>query len=146
MLLIGNMYACCFGLFHYFQVFYAIQKLTADAWLPNNSDPVVRKTWTSFAECWGGQVQVETNLQSFICSSLSLLLKVHRLNNLQFLQDQIWNHKRSNPITGLDRPRGFQEVKVPKFQDNRYMKVVKVVSPTHRPPLPPGNIPGTHFC
>jgi hypothetical protein len=21
----------------------------------------------------------------------------------------------------------------------------KVVSPTHRPPLPPGNIPGTHF-
>jgi len=20
------------------------------------------------------------------------------------------------------------------------------VSPTHRPPLPPGNIPGTHFC
>jgi hypothetical protein len=22
----------------------------------------------------------------------------------------------------------------------------KVVSPTHRPSLPPGNIPGTHFC
>ena len=22
----------------------------------------------------------------------------------------------------------------------------KVVSPTHRPPLAPGNIPGTHFC
>ena len=22
----------------------------------------------------------------------------------------------------------------------------QVVSPTHRPPLPPGNIPGTHFC
>jgi len=22
----------------------------------------------------------------------------------------------------------------------------KVFSPTHRPPLPPGNIPGTHFC
>jgi len=22
----------------------------------------------------------------------------------------------------------------------------KVVSPTHRPTLPPGNIPGTHFC
>ena len=22
----------------------------------------------------------------------------------------------------------------------------KVVSPSHRPPLPPGNIPGTHFC
>jgi hypothetical protein len=22
----------------------------------------------------------------------------------------------------------------------------KVVRPMHRPPLPPGNIPGTHFC
>ena len=22
----------------------------------------------------------------------------------------------------------------------------KVLNPTHRPPLPPGNIPGTHFC
>jgi len=22
----------------------------------------------------------------------------------------------------------------------------RVFSPTHRPPLPPGNIPGTHFC
>jgi len=25
-------------------------------------------------------------------------------------------------------------------------EVVKVVSPIHRPPLSPGNIPGTHFC
>ena len=30
----------------------------------------------------------------------------------------------NNPITVLDRPRGFQEVEVPKFQDNRHMKVV----------------------
>jgi len=29
----------------------------------------------------------------------------------------------SNPITGLDRPRGFQQVKVPIFQDNWHMKV-----------------------
>ena len=25
---------------------------------------------------------------------------------------------KSSPITGLDRPRGFQEVKVPRFHDN----------------------------
>ena len=35
-----------------------------------------------------------------------------------------------------------------KFLD--YMPIAqdggKVVSPTHRPPLPPGNAPGTHFC
>ena len=34
--------------------------------------------------------------------------------------------KQSNPITGLDRPRGFQEVEVTRFQDNRHMKVVKL--------------------
>ena len=32
----------------------------------------------------------------------------------------------SNPITGLDRPRGFQEVEAPRFQDNRHMKVVRL--------------------
>jgi len=29
----------------------------------------------------------------------------------------------SNPITGLDRTFGFQEVEAPRFQDNRHMKV-----------------------
>jgi len=43
----------------------------------------------------------------------------------------------NNHCTGLDRPFGFQKVEVPTFQDNRQMKVGKVVSPTHRPPLPP---------
>jgi len=42
-------------------------------------------------------------------------------------------------------PRGFQELKFPDYvtmaRDDG-----KVVSPTHRPPLPPGNIPGTHLC
>jgi len=33
---------------------------------------------------------------------------------------------RSNPITGLDRPWGFQEVEAPRFQDNRHMKVVRM--------------------
>jgi hypothetical protein len=42
-------------------------------------------------------------------------------------------------------PTTFKEVKVPDFmvtaQDGG-----KIVSLTHRPPLPPGNTPGTHFC
>ena len=46
--------------------------------------------------------------------------------------------KESSPVTGLKWPREFQEVKVPRFHG-------KVVSLTHRPPLPPGNPPGTHL-
>jgi len=34
--------------------------------------------------------------------------------------------RKSNPITGLDRPWGFQEVEAPRFQDNRHMKVVRL--------------------
>jgi hypothetical protein len=36
-----------------------------------------------------------------------------------------------------------QEVEAPRFLDNRH---IKVVSSTHRPPLPPGNNPDTNLC
>jgi hypothetical protein len=32
----------------------------------------------------------------------------------------------SNPITGLDRPWGFQQFHAPRFQDNQHMKVVSL--------------------
>ena len=48
-----------------------------------------------------------------------------------------------SPVTGLEWPRGFQEVTFPRFHDNGIGKVVNL---THRPHLPPGNSPGTHFC
>jgi len=41
---------------------------------------------------------------------------------------------KSNPVTGL-----------PDFMTTA-QGGGKVVSLTHRPPLPPGNAPGTHFC
>jgi len=43
-------------------------------------------------------------------------------------------------------PRGFQEVEAPRFHDNRHVKAVRLSALTHRPPLPRGNAPGTHFC
>ena len=41
-------------------------------------------------------------------------------------------------------PRGLQEVKVPRLRD--MAQNGGKVSVTHRPFLPPGNTPGTHFC
>jgi len=46
---------------------------------------------------------------------------------------------------GPEGPRGFQEVKVPRYRDNG-TGWWYIVSLTHRPLLPPGNTPGTHFC
>jgi len=44
--------------------------------------------------------------------------------------------KQAKVRQSLDRARGFQEVEAPRASG-------KVVSATHWPPLPPGNIP---FC
>jgi hypothetical protein len=43
----------------------------------------------------------------------------------------------SNPIAGLDRPLGFQEVEAPRISRQSAHEGGKVFSPTHRPPLPP---------
>jgi hypothetical protein len=48
--------------------------------------------------------------------------------------------------TGLDTPRGFQEVEAPRFLDNLHMKVVRLSAIRTGRVYPPGNIPGTHFC
>ena len=50
-----------------------------------------------------------------------------------------------SPVTGLEWPRGFQEVKVPRFHDTAQGGGT-VVSLMHRPHLPSVNSPGTHFC
>jgi hypothetical protein len=49
------------------------------------------------------------------------------------------------PLQAWSGPEGSRKLRLPG-----YMKTAqdcgKVASLTHRPPLPPGNTPGTHFC
>jgi len=49
------------------------------------------------------------------------------------------------PLQALSGPEGSRNLRFPDF-----MKTAQdggnVVSLTHRPPLPPGNTPDTHFC
>ena len=42
-------------------------------------------------------------------------------------------------------PEGSRKLRFPDYMTTA-QDGGKVVSPTHRPPLPPGNVPGTHFC
>ena len=62
------------------------------------------------------------------------------------LKDAIWAVKgKAVPLQAWAGPEGSRKLRLPDFvttaQDGG-----KVVSLTHRPPLPPGNTPGTHFC
>jgi len=50
-----------------------------------------------------------------------------------------------NPITGLDRPWGFQEVEAPRFQDSGHMKVIKLSALRIGRLYPAANISSTHF-
>jgi len=48
---------------------------------------------------------------------------------------------KAAPLQVWSGPEGSRKLTFPNSQDNG-----KVVSLTHRPFLPPGNTPGTHFC
>jgi len=49
------------------------------------------------------------------------------------------------PLQAWSGPEGSRKLRLPDFMPTA-QDGGKVVSLTHRPPLPPGNTPGTHFC
>lgn len=51
----------------------------------------------------------------------------------------------SHLYTCLDRTLWLQEDEAPRTARQSANEHEKVISPTHQPPLPPGDIPGTHF-
>jgi len=52
---------------------------------------------------------------------------------------------KSVPLEGWNGPESSRNLRFPDFMTTT-QDGGKIVSLTHRPPLPPGNIPGTHFC
>jgi len=49
------------------------------------------------------------------------------------------------PLQAWSGPEGSRKLRFPDFMTTA-SESGKVVSLTHRPPLPPGNSPDTHFC
>jgi len=49
------------------------------------------------------------------------------------------------PLQARSVPEDSRKLRFPDFMTTA-QDGSKVVSLTHRPPLPPGNAPGTHFC
>jgi hypothetical protein len=56
----------------------------------------------------------------------------------------IYQKGKAIPLQAWTGPEDSRKLKLPDFKKKKKKK--RVVSPMHRPPLPPGNIPGTHFC
>ena len=55
------------------------------------------------------------------------------------------NKGKAVPLQARNGPGGSRKLRFPDFMTTA-QDGGKVVSLTHRPPLPPGNTPGTHFC
>jgi hypothetical protein len=49
------------------------------------------------------------------------------------------------PLQACSGPEGSRKLRFPDYMTTA-QGGGKVVNLTHRPPLPPGNAPGTHFC
>ena len=52
---------------------------------------------------------------------------------------------KSVPLQAWSGPEGSRKLRFPDYM-TKAQDGGKVVSCTRRPPLPPGNVPGTHFC
>jgi len=61
------------------------------------------------------------------------------------MTENFGNSGESSLVRGLEWPRGLQNFRFPDFMTTEQVGG-KVVSLTHRPPLPPRNAPGTNFC
>jgi len=74
--------------------------------------------------------------------------ELHEISAYPMLQEIVLCtcRKKSIAYKSLDRPLGLQEFETPRISRQSANEGGKIVSPTYRPPLHPGYIPGTHFC
>ena len=97
-------------------------------WYSNNSkesqtvsNNVTSIVLGSFAKLWKANTRFVTYVRLSAWNNSAPIGSI-------FMKFNIWVffENKSNPITGLDRPWGFQEAEAPRFQDNRHMKVVRL--------------------
>jgi hypothetical protein len=83
----------------------------------------------------------ETQLEG---EKVVLLLSLHQILRREATINS--GHKgKAVPLQACSGPEGSTKLRFPDFMTTA-QDGGKVVRPTHRPPLPPGNTPGTHFC
>ena len=68
-----------------------------------------------------------------------------RLNDLEKSVSKVHLYEVTKKVKAWSGPEGSRKLRSPDFMTTA-QDGGKVVSLTHRPHLPPGNTPGTHFC
>jgi len=75
----------------------------------------------------------------------SLKLVAFLIGLRTYQHPDIMGKGKSVPSQAWSGPEGSRKLRFPDFMTTA-QGGAKVVSHTHRPHLPPGNSPGTHFC
>ena len=81
---------------------------------------------------------------AFVQLSPKFLVKLLLKHISQYVNNKVANKGKSVPLQAWSGPEGSRKLRFPDFMTTA-QGASKVVSPTHRPHLPPGNSPGTHF-
>jgi len=67
------------------------------------------------------------------------------LTSFAFVIFKVKGKGKAVPLQAWSGPEGCRKLRFPDFMTTA-QDGGKVVTLTHRPPLPAGNAPGTHFC
>jgi len=69
----------------------------------------------------------------------------YKVSHFMEVLNEVRLNYKAVPLQAWSGPEGSRKLSFPDYKTTA-QDVGKVVSPTHLPPLPPGNAPGTHFC
>jgi hypothetical protein len=91
---------------------------------------------------------MEISLRNCVCSKTikpqGIIHYYYSYIDIMCVQRQYKNKGKAVPLQAWSDPEGSRKLRFPDFMTTA-QDCGKVVSLTHRPPLPPGNTPGTHF-
>jgi hypothetical protein len=82
---------------------------------------------------------------SWHCVRAALIFQIIRGRLSQCSPSTNVKKVKADPLQAWSGPEGSRKLRFPDFMTTA-QNGGKVVGLTHRPPLPPGNTPGTHFC
>ena len=92
-----------------------------------------------------GERKRHISLVHILHSASQYKIKNNQNNSYDFSTHPVKIKGKSVPLQAWSGPEGSRKLRFPDFMTTA-QGGGKVVSHMHRPHLPPGNSPGTHFC